>query len=205
MEPIPRRSIGGQGGEEPESLFLLVLSCPVDGGWELLKERVSTRDIAQCTDLTGDPRSLTSRLKIGTRARDSFRQCICKLYGKDGLFSPSPEATWLAKEREAIELSIHKLTSGLLRSHAPWMVSNLHSQQSQFGYIVKVAYLSPFISPYGIHSRMCSYISHFLCISSVVLPYKHQRTRLCTENDGAKWITENGHAHHIESRSNLSI
>lgn len=47
MEPIPRRSIGGRGTEEPESLFLLVLSCPVDGGWDLLKQRVSTCEIAQ--------------------------------------------------------------------------------------------------------------------------------------------------------------
>jgi hypothetical protein len=42
MEPIPRRSIRVPGAEEAESLFLLVLSCPVEGGWELLKQRVST-------------------------------------------------------------------------------------------------------------------------------------------------------------------
>jgi len=39
MEPIPRRQTGVQGAQEPESLFLLVLSCPVEGGWDLLKQR----------------------------------------------------------------------------------------------------------------------------------------------------------------------
>ena len=58
MDPIPRRSIGAPGTEDPESLFLLVLSCPVEGGWELLKQRVSTFEII--VDGCG---SLTSRLK----------------------------------------------------------------------------------------------------------------------------------------------
>jgi hypothetical protein len=42
MEPIPRRSTGMPENEERESLFLLVLSCPIEGGWDLLKRRVST-------------------------------------------------------------------------------------------------------------------------------------------------------------------
>ena len=112
MEPIPRKSIGGRGTEAPESLFLLVLSCPVDGGWDLMKQRVSTCDNRPQVPLQL-PKSDGSA-EIGTRARDSFRQCIRKLYGEDGLFPPGSEATWLAKEGEAIELSFHKSPSNSL-------------------------------------------------------------------------------------------
>ena len=58
-------------------------------------------------------------VEIGTRARDSFRQGVRKLYGEDGLLVPGSEATWLAKERQDIELSIRKLHSALLRYGAP--------------------------------------------------------------------------------------
>ena len=58
-------------------------------------------------------------VEIGTRARDSFRQGVGKLHGEDGPLVLGSEATWLAKEKENIELSSRKLHSGLLRYGAP--------------------------------------------------------------------------------------
>lgn len=73
MEPIPRRSAGVVEGEEPEALFLLVLSCPVEGGWDLLKDRVRWKPL-----LHYDP---PTHLRLtGTRSREPLWSSIRQLY-----------------------------------------------------------------------------------------------------------------------------